>query len=108
MLDVHMMVMLGGRQRTRQHNEALLDAAGFAVNRQIDTASATWRSSKRSRPRGVLDDVVVVALALRLRRPGGSGHQVFEQADGGDGAGRCRANFDKHAAYVVVAFVAGG
>ena len=39
MLDVHMMAMLGGRQRTRQHNEALLDAAGFAVNRQIDTAS---------------------------------------------------------------------
>ena len=39
MLDVHMMVMLGGRQRTRQQNEALLDAAGFAVNRQIDTAS---------------------------------------------------------------------
>ena len=39
MMDVHMMAMPGGRQRTRQQNEALLDAASFAVNRQIDTAS---------------------------------------------------------------------
>lgn len=38
-LDIHMMALLGGRQRTRQEYAALLDRAGFSLQRQIDTAA---------------------------------------------------------------------
>jgi hypothetical protein len=37
MLDIHMLALLGGRQRTRQEYAALFDAAGFQLVRQIDT-----------------------------------------------------------------------
>jgi len=36
-IDVHMMALFGGRQRTRAEYERLLGAAGFAVKGQIDT-----------------------------------------------------------------------
>ena len=37
MLDIHMLALLGGRQRTRQEYEALLGQAGFRLQREIDT-----------------------------------------------------------------------
>ncbi|CAA9246771.1 MAG: hypothetical protein AVDCRST_MAG26-1706 [uncultured Chloroflexia bacterium] len=37
MLDIHMLALLGGRQRTRQEYEGLLDQAGFRLQREIDT-----------------------------------------------------------------------
>lgn len=37
LLDIHMLALLGGRQRTRQEYASLLDAAGFRFARQIDT-----------------------------------------------------------------------
>ncbi len=37
MLDIHMLALLGGRQRTRQEYEALLDQSGFRLEREIDT-----------------------------------------------------------------------
>ena len=37
MLDIHMLALLGGRQRTRQEYEALLAQSGFALKREIDT-----------------------------------------------------------------------
>jgi hypothetical protein len=36
-LDIHMLALLGGRQRTRPEYEALFTAAGFSFERQIDT-----------------------------------------------------------------------
>jgi hypothetical protein len=39
MLDIHMLTLLGGRQRTRQEYAALLDRAGFAFQRAIDTGA---------------------------------------------------------------------
>jgi O-methyltransferase/methyltransferase family protein len=36
-LDVFMLALLGGRQRTRGEYEALLESAGFALEREIDT-----------------------------------------------------------------------
>jgi O-methyltransferase len=36
-LDVHMLILLGGRQRTRPEYEALLDRAGFSLRREIPT-----------------------------------------------------------------------
>ena len=39
MLDIHMLALLGGQQRTRQGYEALLDRAGFALRREIDTGA---------------------------------------------------------------------
>lgn len=36
-LDIHMLTMLGGRQRTRPEYEALFNQAGFALQRDIDT-----------------------------------------------------------------------
>jgi len=36
-IDVHMMALFGGRQRTRAEYESLLAAAGFVLQRQIDT-----------------------------------------------------------------------
>jgi hypothetical protein len=39
MLDIHMLALLGGRQRTRQEYEALLKSAGFSVEREIDTGA---------------------------------------------------------------------
>jgi hypothetical protein len=36
-LDIHMLALLGGRQRSRQDYTALLDRAGFAFQREIDT-----------------------------------------------------------------------
>ena len=36
-LDIHMLALLGGRQRTRPEYEALFASAGFAFERQIDT-----------------------------------------------------------------------
>lgn len=38
-LDVHMLALLGGRQRTRWEYEKLLNRAGFALRREIDTAA---------------------------------------------------------------------
>ena len=37
MLDIYMLALLGGRQRTRQEYEALLNQAGFHLEREIDT-----------------------------------------------------------------------
>ena len=39
MLDIHMLVLLGGRQRTRQEYETLLTRSGFRFQRQIDTGA---------------------------------------------------------------------
>src|ERR1700730_18563608 len=36
-LDIHMLALLGGRQRSRQEYAALLDRAGFSFEREIDT-----------------------------------------------------------------------
>jgi hypothetical protein len=36
-LDIHMLALLGGRQRSRQQYAALLDRAGFSFQREIDT-----------------------------------------------------------------------
>lgn len=36
-LDIHMLALLGGRQRTRQDYAVLLDRAGFAFVRELDT-----------------------------------------------------------------------
>lgn len=35
-LDIHMLFLLGGRQRTREEYEVLLEDAGFVLERQID------------------------------------------------------------------------
>ena len=37
MLDIHMLALLGGRQRTRQEYEELLAQSGFVLQREIDT-----------------------------------------------------------------------
>lgn len=37
MLDLHMLTLIGGKQRTRREYEALLRAAGFAFEREIET-----------------------------------------------------------------------
>ncbi len=37
MLDIHMLALLGGRQRTRQEYEALFSRSGFVLQREIDT-----------------------------------------------------------------------
>jgi len=39
MLDIHMLTLLGGRQRTRQQYAALCDQAGFVLQREIDTGT---------------------------------------------------------------------
>lgn len=39
MLDIHMLTLLGGRQRTREEYEALLNRAGFNLVREIPTRS---------------------------------------------------------------------
>lgn len=39
MLDIHMLTLLGGRQRTRQEYESLLTSSGFALRRDIDTGA---------------------------------------------------------------------
>jgi hypothetical protein len=36
-LDIYMLVLPGGRQRSRQEYAALLDSPGFAFKREIDT-----------------------------------------------------------------------
>jgi len=41
MLDLHMMVMLGGRERTRREYRSLLHAAGFDLTRSIGTRAGT-------------------------------------------------------------------
>ena len=38
-LDIHMLVLLGGLQRTRAQYEALFDAAGFSFKREIETGA---------------------------------------------------------------------
>ena len=38
-LDIHMLALIGGKQRTRQEYEALFDASGFEFNREIDTGA---------------------------------------------------------------------
>jgi hypothetical protein len=38
-LDVHMMTMLGGRQRSQEEYEGMLNRAGFAFERQINTVT---------------------------------------------------------------------
>lgn len=38
-LDIHMLALLGGRQRTRQEYDALCGEAGFSFQRQIDTGA---------------------------------------------------------------------
>jgi len=37
MLDIHMLTLVGGRQRTRQEYDSLLKQAGFVLQREIDT-----------------------------------------------------------------------
>lgn len=39
MLDIHMLMLLGGRQRTRQQYQALLANAGLSFEREIDTGA---------------------------------------------------------------------
>ena len=39
MLDVHMLTLLGGRQRTRDEYDALLRRSGFSLEREIDTGA---------------------------------------------------------------------
>ena len=39
MLDIHMLTLLGGRQRTQQEYEALLARSGFRFRREIDTGA---------------------------------------------------------------------
>lgn len=39
MLDIHMLALLGGRQRTRQEYEALLTKSGLRLEREIDTGA---------------------------------------------------------------------
>lgn len=39
MLDIHMLALIGGKQRTRREYEALFDAAGFTFKREIDTGA---------------------------------------------------------------------
>ena len=38
-LDIHMLALIGGKQRTRREYEALFDAAGFSFTREIDTGT---------------------------------------------------------------------
>jgi hypothetical protein len=38
-LDIHMLALLGGKQRTRREYEALLDRSGFVFEREIDTGA---------------------------------------------------------------------
>jgi hypothetical protein len=37
MVDIHMLTLVGGRQRTRREYEQLLDESGFRLRREIDT-----------------------------------------------------------------------
>lgn len=39
LLDIHMLTLIGGKQRTRSEYEALLAAAGFSFRREIDTGA---------------------------------------------------------------------
>jgi O-methyltransferase domain len=39
MLDIHMLTLIGGKQRTRQEYEVLFHAAGFSLQREIDTGA---------------------------------------------------------------------
>lgn len=39
MLDIHMLTLLGGKQRTRQEYGALFERSGFSVEREIDTGA---------------------------------------------------------------------
>jgi len=39
MLDIHMLALIGGKQRTRREYEALFGAAGFSFKREIDTGA---------------------------------------------------------------------
>lgn len=39
MLDIHMLALLGGRQRTRREYATLLKRAGFLLQREIDTGA---------------------------------------------------------------------
>ncbi len=38
-LDLHLLTLLGGRQRTRREYELLLGSAGFSIEREIETAA---------------------------------------------------------------------
>ena len=38
-LDIHMLTLIGGKQRTRREYEALFTAAGFSFNREIETGA---------------------------------------------------------------------
>lgn len=39
LIDIHMLVLFGGRQRTAREFDALLQSTGFVLKRQIDTAA---------------------------------------------------------------------
>jgi len=39
MLDIHMLALIGGKQRTRREYKVLFDAAGFSFKREIDTGA---------------------------------------------------------------------
>lgn len=39
MLDIHMLALIGGKQRTRREYEVLFDAAGFSFQREIETGA---------------------------------------------------------------------
>lgn len=41
MLDIHILTLIGGKQRTHQEYEALLAAAGFWPRRDIGTGTGT-------------------------------------------------------------------
>ena len=39
MLDIHMLTLLGGKQRTLQEYQTLLEQSGFIFQREIDTGA---------------------------------------------------------------------
>jgi hypothetical protein len=42
MLDIFMLVLFGGKERTRPQFEALLSAAGFRLDRVVDVGLGTF------------------------------------------------------------------
>jgi len=38
-MDINMLVLIGGKQRTRQEYAALFDRAGFSFEREVDTGT---------------------------------------------------------------------
>jgi hypothetical protein len=42
LIDLHMLVLLGGQERSREEWEALLTGAGFTINRIMPTPALHW------------------------------------------------------------------